>query len=129
MKHEWKSEAVRTIFFIREDPCPSVAKFPSAGSCAICGREENLTRHHLIPRTRHSNKKNKRDFERAVVRQIAGICRPCHSQIHALLSEKELEREYHTIAKLKEHPGIAKFAEWISTKPPGFKAAMQKAKA
>ena len=24
-----------------------------------------MTRHHLIPRTRHSNKRNKRDFERA----------------------------------------------------------------
>ncbi|MDQ3627118.1 MAG: hypothetical protein M3372_08315, partial [Verrucomicrobiota bacterium] len=72
------------------------------GKCAICGREETLTRHHLIPRTRHSNKKNKRDFERVVVRQIVGICRPCDSQIHALLSEKELERECNTIAKLQQ---------------------------
>ena len=96
------------------------------GNCAICGREETLTRHHLIPRTRHHNKRNKREFERAVVRQVVGICRPCHSQIHALLSEKELEREFNTIAKLKEHPGVAKFAEWIATKPRGFKAAVQR---
>lgn len=96
------------------------------GRCAICGREETLTRHHLIPRTRHSNKKNKRDFPRPLVRQIVGICRPCHSQIHALLSEKELEREYNTVEKLKAHPGIAKFADWIATKPRGFKAAMQR---
>ena len=85
-----------------------------------------MTRHHLIPRTRHHNKRNKREFERAVVRQVVGICRPCHSQIHALLSEKELEREFNTIAKLKEHPGIARFAEWIATKPRGFKAAVQR---
>ncbi|MFL6595858.1 MAG: hypothetical protein ACJ8HQ_10495, partial [Chthoniobacterales bacterium] len=90
------------------------------------GREETLTRHHLIPRTRHSNKRNKRDFERAVVRQVVRICRPCHSQIHALLSEKELEREYNTIAKLKTHPGLAKFAQWIASKPRGFRVAMQK---
>ena len=99
------------------------------GNCAICGREETLTRHHLVPRTRHHNKRNKRDFERAVVRQVVGICRPCHSQIHALLSEKELEREYNTIAKLKAHPGVATFAKWISPKPCGFKAAVQKARA
>jgi 5-methylcytosine-specific restriction endonuclease McrA len=92
------------------------------GNCVICGREETLTRHHLIPRTRHSNKKNKRDFEREVVRQVVGICRPCHSQIHALLSEKELEREYNTVAQLKAHPGVAKFADWIASKPRGFKA-------
>jgi 5-methylcytosine-specific restriction endonuclease McrA len=97
------------------------------GTCAICGREETLTRHHLIPRTRHSNKKNKRDFERELVRQVLGICRSCHSQIHALLSEKELEREYNTVAKLKTHPGVAKFAEWIGSKPAGFKAAVQRA--
>ena len=96
------------------------------GSCAICGREETLTRHHLIPRTRHHTKRNKREFERAVVRQVVGICRPCHSQIHALLSEKELEREFNTIEKLREHPGVAKFAEWIATKPRGFKAQTQR---
>ena len=95
------------------------------GTCAICGRGETLTRHHLIPRTRHRNKKNKRDFERAVVRQVVGLCRPCHSQIHQLLSEKELERKFNTVPRLKAHPGIAKFAAWIAAKPAGFKAAMQ----
>ena len=105
-----------------------MAKFSDRGPCAICGREETLTRHHLIPRTRHHNKRNKREFERAVVRQVVGICRPCHSQIHQLLSEKELERDYNTVARLKAHPGIAKFAEWIAAKPSGFKAAMQRAR-
>ena len=86
-----------------------------------------MTRHHLIPRTRHSNKQNKRDFDRAIVKQVVGICRPCHSQIHALLSEKELEREYNSIAKLKSHPGVANFADWIARKPRGFKAQVDKA--
>ena len=97
------------------------------GKCAICGREETLTRHHLIPRTRHSNKKHKRDFERVVVRQVVGLCRPCHSQIHTLLSEKELERECNTIAKLQQHPAVAKFASWIASKPRGFKAHTHRA--
>ncbi len=97
------------------------------GVCAICGREETLTRHHLIPRTRHHNKRNKREFEREVVRQTVGICRSCHSQIHGLLTEKELERDYNTIEKLKAHPGVAKFARWIATKPRGFKATVSKA--
>ncbi len=99
------------------------------GLCAICGREETLTRHHLIPRTRHHNKRNKREFPREVVRQVVGLCRSCHSQIHRLISEKELEREYNTIAVLKAHPGIAKFATWIATKPSGFKAAMNRQRA
>lgn len=99
------------------------------GNCAVCSREETLTRHHLIPRTRHHNKRNKREFARTVVRQVVGICRPCHSQIHALLSEKELEREFNTIAKLKQHPGVARFAEWLAGKPRGFKASVQRSTA
>lgn len=88
------------------------------GRCAICDREETLTRHHLIPRTRHHNKRTKREFDRS----IAGICRPCHSQIHALLTEKQLERSYNTVDKLRAHPDVAKFAAWIARRPRGFKA-------
>ena len=90
-------------------------------NCAICCREETLTRHHLIPRTRHSNKRNKRAFDRNHVKKTAGICRPCHSQIHAVLSEKELERDWNTVERLLEHPEIKKFALWIQAKPTGFK--------
>ena len=97
------------------------------GKCAICGREETLTRHHLIPRTRHHNKRNKREFDRSTVKRTVGICRPCHSQIHALLTEKELERDYPTIEKLLTHAEVRKFAEWIATKPKGFRCATRKA--
>jgi Fe-S oxidoreductase len=91
------------------------------GICAICQREERLTRHHLIPRMRHHNKRNKREFPREEVKRTVGICRPCHSQIHALLTEKELERDYRTVEKLKSHPELMKFAQWIATKPRGFR--------
>ncbi len=93
--------------------------------CAICGREETLTRHHLIPRTRHPNKRNKRTFDRATVKQTAGICRPCHSQLHLLLSEKELERDWNTVAKLRTHPELMQFAAWIAKKPGGFGCRMK----
>ncbi|MDR3406638.1 MAG: hypothetical protein P4L99_29405 [Chthoniobacter sp.] len=97
------------------------------GKCAICEREEKLTRHHLIPRTRHHNKRNKREFDRATVKKVAGICRPCHSQIHALLTEKELERDYRTVERLRDHPEIRKFAAWIATKPRGFRCGTRPA--
>ena len=71
------------------------------GACALCGREENLTRHHLIPRTRHHNKRNKREFDRALVKETIGLCPPCHKQVHALFSEKELERDFRTIEALR----------------------------
>ena len=98
------------------------------GPCALCGREEKLTRHHLIPRTRHHNKKNKRDFDRAAVKVVVGLCRPCHSQVHVLFTEKELERNYPTIELLRGHAELAKFVGWIRSKPPGFRCAMRKAR-
>ena len=98
------------------------------GPCALCGRVEKLTRHHLVPRTRHHNKKNKRDFDRAAVKQVVGLCRPCHSQVHMLLSEKELERGYSTLEALRAHAELAKFVEWIRAKPAGFRCAMRKAR-
>jgi 5-methylcytosine-specific restriction endonuclease McrA len=96
------------------------------GTCALCGREERLTRHHLIPRTRHHNKRNKQDFDREAVKETVGLCRPCHSQVHALLSEKELEREWNTIEKIREHPDVVRFVEWIAGKPAGFRVPVRR---
>lgn len=94
----------------------------------LCGREERLTRHHLIPRTRHHNRRNKREFPREAVRETVGLCRPCHSQVHAVLTEKELEREWNTTDRLNAHPEIRRFGDWIASKPPGFKCPTDDAK-
>jgi 5-methylcytosine-specific restriction endonuclease McrA len=96
------------------------------GLCALCGREENLTRHHLVPRTRHHNKRNKREFDRTMVKETVGLCPPCHKQIHALFSEKELEREYHSLDRLRADPELLKFIEWIRDKPTGFRPQTHK---
>lgn len=86
--------------------------------CELCERALALTRHHLIPRTRHKNKKNKNTFDRADVKgRIAWVCRACHDNIHAVLTEKELERRYNTLEELAAHPKIQKFTNWIRTKP------------
>ena len=43
------------------------------------------------------------------------------------LSEKELERDFNTIDRLRAHPEIAKFARWIGGKPPGFRRSHPRA--
>ena len=89
--------------------------------CELCGRSVGrLDRHHLIPRTTHSNRRNKRDFLREDVRtRIAMLCPPCHKQIHAVLTEKELAERYNTLDALRQVPQIAQFVAWVATKPPG----------
>ena len=96
------------------------------GRCELCGRNVDcLTRHHLVPRTRHSNRRNKRDFDRSdVTHRIAWLCRPCHDHVHAVFTEKTLEREYNTLESLREDPAITRFVRWIADKPPDFRPPM-----
>ncbi len=94
------------------------------GTCGLCDRAvQRLTRHHLIPRTRHKNKRNKKTFDRREVHRTVGLCSPCHRHIHTVLDNKELEREYNTLEALKAHPNVEGFVEWIRRKPHGTTAA------
>lgn len=94
-----------------------------AGRCDLCGRQvAELTKHHLIPRTRHPNKHNKKTFNRLEVKtRLALLCRPCHGNVHAMVAPKELERSYNTMAQLATHPAVARFTHWIRSKPDGTK--------
>jgi len=42
--------------------------------------------------------------------------------VHAIFTEKELERDFNTLGKLTERPEIQKFVAWIKTKPADFVA-------
>ena len=97
------------------------------GPCELCGRATSLTRHHLVPQCRHRNKWNKKNFDRQTVKHsLLMTCSSCHKQLHAVFTEKELERRFHDPASLRDHPEIAKFIAWIRNKPPGFKAIVNK---
>ena len=98
--------------------------------CELCERVNvQCDSHHLIPRTRHRNKKNKKEFDRREVKdRTAWFCHPCHNTVHTIFSEKELEREYNTLEKLKSHEQIQKYIEWIRTKPGDFKLKMNRSK-
>ena len=87
--------------------------------CDLCGRAvRRLEKHHLIPRTRHANKKNKKTFDRLEVRtRLAMLCGPCHKTVHATLTEKQLEAEYNTLEALRDHPDIARFVAWVRRQP------------
>jgi hypothetical protein len=98
------------------------------GPCDLCKRDvSNITKHHLIPKTRHKNKKNKKNFTRDDVHnRVLWICRPCHSNIHVVLTEKELEYDFNSIEALRIHPKIEKFSAWIRNKPEGTQVPFAK---
>lgn len=78
--------------------------------CPLCGRAIPASQrdaHHLVP-------KSKGGRETLVLHRI------CHRQVHALLSETELARSYHTAEALLAHPEVARFVAWVKTKPNDF---------
>jgi hypothetical protein len=67
----------------------------------------SVNQRHLVPRSRNG-------------RETVAVHRICHAAIHAALSEKELERQYHTMERLRDHPQLHRFIAWIRRKPPEF---------
>ena len=92
-------------------------------TCELCTRNElPLTRHHLIPRSRHNKARTQRNFSREEMKaDIAMLCRPCHSQIHKLFDNHELASFYHTIERLQTHSEVQKFISWVKKRPAGLK--------
>ncbi|MEO0731392.1 MAG: hypothetical protein AAFZ52_01055 [Bacteroidota bacterium] len=86
------------------------------GECALCGRQQPLTEHHLIPRAVHGKKYFQKLFtkEEMTHRRIS-ICRLCHKGIHRLIpDEKELARDYNTKELLLTDERVRKHVAWVA---------------
>jgi len=102
----------------------------SERSCDLCHRSQlPLTRHHLIPQSRHNKRRTQRFFSKDEMQhRIALLCRPCHAQVHAVLDNVTLMQQYNTVESLATHPELAKFATWIADKPVGLKVTVRQKK-
>lgn len=99
------------------------AREPAAGiapradpECPLCERPIPLAQrdaHHLVPRS-HGGL------------YTEYLHRICHRQIHALFTEAELARNYHTVEALLAHPEVQRFVRWVSVRPPGFSERTRK---
>ncbi len=89
--------------------------------CALCDRNHlTLTTHHLIPRQQTKRKKQETG-------PTIEICSPCHRQIHAQFTNKELAAEFNSIAKLKANKSMQKFLAWIRKQDPARHVRTRKA--
>ena len=76
--------------------------------CPLCKRDNYYpSDHHLIPKSRGGT-----------VEDTLCICGDCHSAIHKLFSNKELEAEYHTVEALLGHEKFSKTAKFIGKHDP-----------
>lgn len=85
--------------------------------------EENLTDHHLLPRSQarrmKRRKKARRELKERNPERTVSLCRPCHRNVHASIDNKDLERGYDSLESLKTHPDIERFTGWIKDRPNG----------
>jgi len=78
--------------------------------CPLCGRAippQQRDAHHLVPKSKGG-------------RHTIDLHRICHRQIHAVLTETELARHYHSVEQLLAHPALRSFVDWVRTKPDDF---------
>ena len=82
--------------------------------CGFCERFKELTFHHYIPRTLHSNKFFKKKYSIIYMKQHGvDLCRDCHHAVHEFFTEKELGKDYNDKNKLLTDERIRKFLIWI----------------
>ena len=84
--------------------------------CPLCQRpipDSEKDAHHLVPKSKGG-------------RRTEFLHRVCHRQIHALLTETELAKEFNNVDALLAHPGIARFVDWVRNKPNNFYERTQK---
>ena len=71
--------------------------------CGLCEREvQQTSRHHLVPRE-----------EGGRYGEIVDLCQPCHSSVHRFLTNRELARQYATVAALREAEELRGYLSWI----------------
>lgn len=83
---------------------------PDPLRCPLCQRlipPSQKDAHHLVPKCKGG-------------RETEYLHRICHRQIHALLTETELARQYNTVEALLAHPDVARFVAWVQTKDDHF---------
>ena len=85
------------------------------GVCELCDRESiDISEHHLIPKTTHTNRRVRRLFSREEMTQRkVDMCQPCHKTVHTFFSEKELALVFNTLEALKSDPRIQKYLAWV----------------
>ena len=72
--------------------------------CSLCQVAPAESKHHTIPKARGG-------------KETEGLCNDCHDQIHAVLTNKDLMKEFGSIEKLKEFEKIQTWIKWRQKHP------------
>ena len=80
------------------------------GTCDLCRRDvpkRLITQHHVKPKSEGGRHEHK-----------APLCKPCHKQVHATFSNKELAKRYADLDALRGAERLQPFLVWIAKQKP-----------
>jgi hypothetical protein len=81
------------------------------GQCPICDRDmwkgPSIDKHHMTPKCKGGKKT---EF----------VHRICHTKIHSIWTESELEKEFNNAEAIRENEEMKKFIKWVQKKEPDF---------
>lgn len=77
--------------------------------CELCGSNEKLTKHHLVPKLKC---KGKLAGIKENSSNIIMICDMCHRTIHAYFNENELRDNLNSVEKLIENEKFELYLDW-----------------
>lgn len=82
--------------------------------CGFCERIRELTFHHYIPKTLHSNKLFRKKYPVDYMKNHGvDLCDDCHRAIHDFFTEKELGKDFNCKEKLFTDERVRKFIRWV----------------
>ncbi|WAJ27192.1 hypothetical protein [Antarcticirhabdus aurantiaca] len=98
-----------------EDGWPGQREAPVPEPCWLCGRPlgKRVEWHHPFPKSRGG-------------RETVPVHPICHRTIHACFTNVELARRAESGEPLSDDPEMARFLDWIASKPPDFHAPTRK---
>lgn len=80
-------------------------------TCPLCSRVmidgPSVNEHHLTPKT----------FGGKETRTMHRIC---HRAIHAIFTEREMAKYFHTFERMLEHEKVQAFVRWVQKKDPEY---------
>jgi len=91
---------------------------PDTQPCSLCQRlvpAHLITLHHLKPKERGGKAHHR-----------TPLCKPCHKQLHATFSNKELDQRLDSLGSLRQAEQLQPFLAWIRKQKPdrNFRTSM-----
>ncbi|RPA84762.1 hypothetical protein BJ508DRAFT_359481 [Ascobolus immersus RN42] len=92
--------------------------------CELCHRDQlPLTAHHLVPRSAAAKAVRRKWRTEEETRNLAWICRSCHSFVHRIETNESLAKSYYTVELLAEREDVGRWVEWVSRQRWGLRRA------